>query len=140
LDSLDEAPIKYPFHDEETDIKHRVLVSIPFSYEYSKNKIEGRTKYGKTYPNKDHWELRDYLTRVLTEACAGIEWKKQKYYVSYYCQKPSYRGDAINFLEAFADVIKKVIGVDDNYLVVEDIDFEVIKNGADNRIFISISQ
>ena len=80
------------------------------------------------------------MTRVLTEACAGIEWKKQKYYVSYYCQKPSYRGDAINFLEAFADVIKKVIGVDDNYLVVEDIDFEVIKNGADNRIFISISQ
>jgi hypothetical protein len=133
-------PIKYPFHEEETNISHRVLVSIPFDYNYSKNKIEGRTKSGKTYPLKEHWQLREYLTRVLTEACAGIVWEKRKYYLSYYAQKPSNRGDVINFLEAFADVIKVVIGVDDNYLCIQDIDFEVVKNGIDNKILISISQ
>ncbi len=134
------APIIYPFHTEAS-VTHRVLVSIPFDYNYSKNKIEGRTRSGKTYPLPEHKQLREYLKSVLTQACAGIEWKKkQKYYLSYYCQKPSNRGDAINFLEAFADVLKVVIGVDDNYLVVENIDFEVIKNGIDNKIFISISQ
>jgi len=132
--------LTYPFHERETNLTHRVLVSIPFDYNYSKNKIEGRTKSGKTYPLREHWELREYLTRVLTEACKGIEWKKQKYYVSYYAQKPSNRGDVINFLEAFADVIKKVIGVDDNYLCVDDIDFEVVRNCGENKIFISISQ
>ena len=134
------VPIAYPFNTE-AKVTHRVLVSIPFDYNYSKNKIEGRTRSGKTYPLTAHKQLREYLTKVLTEACAGIVWKKkQKYYVSYYCQKPSNRGDAINFLEAFADVIKVVIGIDDNYLVVEDIDFEVVKNGTNNKIFISISQ
>lgn len=131
--------IFFPFDETEAKVTHRVLVSIPFDYNYSKNKIEGRTRSGKTYPLKEHQQLREYLTKVLTEACAGIEWKKQKYYVSYYAQKPSNRGDAINFLEAFADVIKKVIGVDDNYLVVDKIDFEVVRNG-NNKIFISISQ
>ena len=132
--------IKYPFHVEGANITHRVLVSIPFDYDYSKNKIEGRTRSGKTYPLTKHKQLREYLARVLTEACAGIVWEKRKYYVSYYAQKPSNRGDVINFLEAFADVIKLVIGIDDNYLCVEDIDFEVVKNGTDNKIFISISQ
>lgn len=132
--------IKYPFHERETNFSRQVLVTIPFDYNYSKNKIEGRTKSGKTYPLKEHWQLREYLTRVLTEACAGIVWEKRKYYVSYYAQKPSNRGDVINFLEAFADVIKKVIGVDDNYLCVHDIDFEVVRNCADNKIFICISQ
>lgn len=119
---------------------NRVLVSIPFNYGYSKNKINGITRHGKVYPLKEHQQLRVYLTGVLAEACAGITWKKQKYYVSYYVQKPSNRGDAINFLDAFADVIKKVVAVDDNFLVVNTIDFEVVKNGENNKIFISISQ
>jgi hypothetical protein len=132
--------IFFPFKKTEAKVTHRVLVSVPFDSNYSKNKIEGRTKSGKTYPLKEHWKLRDYLTHVLEDACRGIEWKKQKYYVSYFVQKPSNRGDAINFLDAFADVIKKVVGIDDNYLVVESIDYEVVKNGTNNKIFISISQ
>ena len=132
--------IFFPYNKKEAKVTHRVLVSIPFDSNWSKNKIEGRTRSGKTYPLKEHQQLREYLTEVLTEACAGIEWKKQKYYVSYFAQKPSNRGDAINFLDALADVIKKVIGVDDNYLVIQDIDFEVVKNGENNKIYISISQ
>lgn len=132
--------IFFPFNKTEAKVTHRVLVSIPFNYGYSKNKINGITRHGKVYPLKEHQQLREYLTGVLTEACAGIIWKKQKYYVSYFVQKTSNRGDAINFLDAFADVIKKVVGVDDNYLVVDKIDFEVVKNSENNKIFISISQ
>ena len=132
--------IFFPFNKAEAKVTHRVLVAIPFDYGYSKNKINGITRHGKVYPLKEHQILREYLTKALIDACAGIKWKKQKYYVSYFVQKPSNRGDAINFLDAFADVIKKVVGVDDNYLVVQDIDFEVVKNGENNKIFISISQ
>lgn len=77
---------------------------------------------------------------VLKEACEHHEWKKEKYYLSLHVQKPNNRGDAINYLDAIADVVKHAIGIDDNYMEVEKITYEVVRNKEDLKIYISVAQ
>lgn len=131
----------FSFYKERgADPTYRVLVSFPYDSNLSKNKAHGTTKTGKWYTKADHRKLKEDLLEILADACKGHEWKKEKYWLAIHVQKPSNRGDAINYLDAIADVVKHAVGVDDNFLEVERITFEVIKNGTDNKIFISISQ
>lgn len=120
--------------------KYRVLVAIPFTYEYSKNKMWRTTRQGRVYITAEHRKLRQELEEILSYACGDHKWKKDKYYLSYHVQKPSQRGDAINFLDTFADAVKKAVGVDDNLLEVERISYEVVKNSENLKIFVSIAQ
>lgn len=128
------------FFNLETSPKKRVLVSFPFDSNLSKNKAHGTTKTGKWYTKADHRKLKEELLKILTHACKEHEWKKEKYWIALHVQKPSNRGDAINYLDAIADVVKHAVGIDDNYMEVEAITYEVIRNGTNNKIYISIAQ
>jgi hypothetical protein len=128
------------FFKLETRPSQRVIISFPYDSNFSKNKAHGTTRTGKWYTKAEHRRLKEELLELLADACKPYEWKKEKYWIAIHVQKPSNRGDAINYLDAIADVIKHAVGVDDNYMEVENITYEVIKNGTNNKIFISISQ
>lgn len=117
--------------------KHRVLVAIPYNVNLSKNKQHGITRTGRMYTLPAHKKAREELAKVINDAVQSHRWEKKKYWLAIHVQKPSNRGDCANYLDAIADVAKKCIGVDDNYLEVEKITYEVQKDG---KIFISIAQ
>lgn len=132
------ANIFFPY----TPLPHRnqrVTIAIPFDFVLSKNRKFATARNGRMYVRADHKKACEQLEAQLREACKNYTWKKAPYYLAIHVQKENNRGDAANFLDAIADATKKAIGVDDCWLAVERITWEV-KKDADRRIFISISQ
>lgn len=125
--------------EKEAKPTQRIIVSFPFDSNLSKNRAHGTTKSGKWYTRAEHRMLKENLLSLLKPECEKYIWKKDKYYLSIHVQKPSNRGDCVNYLDAIADVVKHAIGVDDNYMEVQAITFEVIRTGS-QKIFISVAQ
>ncbi len=139
------APIErgtiFSIYGLATDAKYRVIVAIPFDINLSKNKAKMLTRQGKMYTPAQHKAAKAHLLRVLSEACKDHAWKKQtKYWMAIHVQKPNNRSDAPNFVDAIADVIKLAIGVDDCWMEIEKVTYEVIKDRTDLKIFVSVSQ
>lgn len=134
------SSIFFIFGKHRLEPKQRVLVSFPFNSDLSKNKAHATTKQGKWYTRAEHKKLKEQLLEILKYECSKFTWKKEKYYLALHVQKTSNRGDCINYLDAIADVVKHAVGIDDNYMEVERITYEVVKDEPDNKIFISIAQ
>ena len=92
------------------------------------------------YTPAAHRNAKEHALQVLTEACKNYEWKKRtKYWLAIHVQKPDNRSDAPNFVDAICDVVKLAVGVDDCWLELEGVTYEVVKDGT-NKIFICVSQ
>lgn len=124
---------------EEAAFKNKVVVSFPFDSNLSKNKAHGTTRTGKWYTRAEHRKLKEELLETLKPECKKHEWKKDKYYLAIHVEKPSNRGDCINYLDAIADVVKKAVGVDDNYMEVLGISYTVVREG-NQQIYIYVAQ
>lgn len=61
----------------------------------------------------------------MTSALLNLKFFNNKIYLDIHVAKPRTNIDAINFLDAIADVLKKVIGVDDRWYCIKSLDWEV---------------
>jgi hypothetical protein len=129
----------FTVYEREAKPTQRVIVSFPFDSNLSKNKALGTTRTGKWYTKAEHRKLKEDLYDLMKPECDKYAWKKEKYYLTIHVQKPSNRGDCVNYLDAIADVVKKCVQVDDNYMEVEQITFEVVREGV-QKIYISVAQ
>jgi hypothetical protein len=118
-----------------------VYVSVPFSYNYSKNKIarasvnrQGRVS---VHVNPISKSLCDNLAWDVKQALEGRTFRKDKIFLDIMVEKPDHRGDALNVLDLIADGIKAGIGIDDRYFAIQRLDWVIKKNG---RIIIGIIQ
>lgn len=120
--------------DHDSDILLRLVV--PFDQSYSKNSIWRSNDKGhvqnRQYRNQLQQDLTDRIKR------ANMRWRINKVYLDILVQKPSSRGDAINFLDVIADAVKKGIGLDDYWFAVRRLDWEIVK--TDPKVIIGISQ
>lgn len=65
------------------------------------------------------------LLLELTKAFKGVKMYNNKIYLDIFVAKPRTNIDAINFIDAVADVVKKVIGVDDKWFSIKCLDWKV---------------
>lgn len=61
----------------------------------------------------------------LTKALKGVKMYNNKVYLDIFVCKPRTNIDAINFLDAVADVLKRVINVDDKWYSIKSLDWKV---------------
>lgn len=61
----------------------------------------------------------------LTIALKRVKMYNNKVYLDIFVCKPRTNIDAINFLDAIADVLKRVIGVDDKWFSIKSLDWIV---------------
>lgn len=118
------------------DFGHMLRFWVPFDGNLSKNRKLKVTREGRVYTNSDTRHIMERITQLVLSS--QIKWNINKIYLEIIVQKPNMRGDAINFLDAIADAVKKGLPLDDNWFAVEKIDWEIVKK--DPRIYISIMQ
>lgn len=79
---------------------------------------------------------REALTQSLLNKDHGFV--QGKIWIDICVQKPEHRGDAVNFVDAICDAVKKGIGIDDRWFSLGLVDWQIVKK--DPFIIISIGQ
>jgi hypothetical protein len=128
--------------DREIDLHHVMRLVIPFDPVFSKNAIWSM-KRGSNYifVGQKHRQAREYLVQQIRHCIAtsgGQSFHNGKVWIDLLVQKPSHRGDAINFLDGICDAIKVAIGIDDNWFAVRRVDWQIVKETP--RIIVGIGQ
>lgn len=118
---------------------NKIEVSVPFTWEWSKNKMWKTARNGRTYLNPDTKILLSTLEIAVKYQLSkqNIKIKKEKIYLSIYAELENHRGDAINLIDTLCDAIKKGLGVDDRWFCIKSLDWEIKKSG---KIRITIEQ
>ena len=115
----------------------KITLYTPFSSWYSKNKMWAHNSF-RTYIPKEAQQIRDDLTIELKNELGDKVFKKEKVWISLFIEKPDNRCDAVNFIDTICDVVKKVIGIDDRYFSIREVDWKIVKDKP--KIFIKIEQ
>lgn len=99
-------------------------VKVTYNSNLSKNaRIANRFKGFYIKPEAKRAEA--VLEHELTIALKRVKLYNNKVYLDIFVMKPRTNIDAINFLDAIADVLKRVTGVDDKWYSVKSIDWAV---------------
>lgn len=118
----------------------KLKISIPFTWDWSKNKMWKATRFGRLYLNPKTKQLIDFLiykTRIEIKKNKLFFVKRKKVYLSIYAELENHRGDALNLLDTIADALKEAINIDDRWFAIKSLDWEIKKGG---KIFIEVSQ
>ena len=115
----------------------KITLYTPFSSWYSKNKMWKHNQF-RAYIPKEAQQVRDDLMIELKNELGDKKFKKEKVWVSLFIEKPDNRCDAVNFIDTICDVIKKVIGIDDRWFSIGEVDWKIEKDKP--KIFIKIEQ
>ena len=111
--------------------------AIPYDTNLSKNRMLGIKKGKRFY-------FRNPQTKAIQEMIAWeikgsrTKWYADKLYVSIFVQKPYFGTAAINFVDTICDAIQVGTGINDCWIVLRRVDWQVIK--INPKIFIEISQ
>ena len=111
-------------------------VSIPFSYDLSKNAIYGFSRGGHRFIRKDVAALREELQWRL--AGEHGHWYAGPLWLTFHVEKSNARGDAINVVTTIADAIKEAIGVDDRWYGIARLDWSIVVTNP--QVHIGIGQ
>ena len=112
--------------------------TLPFDTGLSKNRAKtilgrGRKKFiGLT---EEYRAITKNYIAILEPMFINKEFKKQKVYITMRVFKPNHRSDAINLVDGMADILKKVMGLDDRYFSVW-CDWEIDKENPRVEIYI----
>lgn len=99
-------------------------VRVTYNSKLSKNaRIANRFK--GFYIKPDAKAAEATLEYELTLALKRVKMYNNKVYLEIFVCKPRTNIDAINFLDAIADVLKRVIGVDDKWFSIKSLDWIV---------------
>lgn len=113
-----------------------LIIKTPFTFNLSKNCQSRFGAYGHVYLRKEaNMEREKIINKIIA---SEVKFVTGKIWISLLIQKPEARGDAINFVDAICDAIKKGIGVDDNWFCIKQVDWEIKKE--DPHIYIRIEQ
>lgn len=119
--------------------KHGVWVTVPFSLDFSKNRIYSiAAKSGHVFLRQEAKRTRAEITHLIKEQLSGERFYKGKVWVDIFVQKPSYRSDAINVIDSVCDAIKVAIGVDDTWFCIGKLDWEIAKK--EPKLFLHVWQ
>lgn len=120
------------------DLLWFVRVSVPFTYNISKNAIYSMTRRGHVFLRKNHHGARNAIALAIKQALKGRRIVQNKVWIDLYVQKPNHKGDAINVVDAVCDAIKVVAGIDDRWFCIRRLDWQVAKH--EPKIFIGVGQ
>lgn len=124
---------------EKCDFKNAVIVSVPFSYGYSKNAIYSTTSHGHVYLREQTRALRDLLYGKILEATNNERvFFNAKIYLDILVEKPNHKGDAVNVVDTVCDAVKTAIKVDDRWFSIRGLDWRIVKDGG--RLIVGIYQ
>lgn len=125
--------------DSDPDIARLVRVSMPFSYEMSKNAIWSvANKQGHVYARRQSNARRRELAQRVLLASRDGEWFEGKVWIDILVEKPDARGDAINVIDLVCDALKDVLGVDDRWYSIRRLDWAIVKR--DPMLYVGIGQ
>lgn len=113
-------------------------VSVPFSWAGSKNHIFSTRANGHVFMRQESSYMRFNLTNAVREALAGVTVANNKLWIDVFVQKPSMRGDAVNFVDMICDAVKDAMLLDDRWFSIRAVDWQIAKN--DPMIFVGIGQ
>jgi hypothetical protein len=102
-------------------------VSCTYSSALSKNARLAKSFRGRIYIRPEAKAAEKQLSKELTEALKNVKMYQNRVYLDLMIYKPRNTIDAINMLDAVADVLKTVIGVDDKWYGIKSIDWELDK-------------
>jgi hypothetical protein len=116
-----------------------VRVSVPFTYDASKNSRHSLSKSG-LFTRKAFVQFRTALALTLKSALArqGIKPVDGKLWLDLFVQKSNHRGDAVNVVEAICDAVQDATGVNDRWYSIKRLDWQVVHR--DPMIFVGVSQ
>lgn len=115
-----------------------VRIKHPFDYGLSKNSIYRMGLKGHVTLRKEANALRESLALKLKRAMRDVRPVEGKVWIDIFVQKPNHKGDAVNVLDAVCDAIKGVIGVDDRWYSIRQLDWQIVK--VDPQIFVGVGQ
>lgn len=124
--------------DDAPDLLWLVRIKFPFDYAISKNHIYTTRQNGHIALRTEHRHIRDVLGLAIKNALKNQTVVQNKVWLDILVQKPDHKGDAINVVDAVADVIKHSIGVDDRWFSIRRLDWEIVKENP--HIFVGIGQ
>lgn len=75
---------------------------------------------------------------IAKEALKGRRIAHRKTWVSFFVQKPNHKCDAINVVDTVCDALKKVMGLDDRWFSIGQVDWEIVREQG--RIYIRVAQ
>lgn len=113
-------------------------VQCTYSSALSKNARLAKSFRGRIYIKPEAKAAEAQLSWELTSGLKGVKIYTNRVYIDLMVYKSRNTVDAINFLDAVADVLKKVIGVDDKWFSVKGIDWAMDKTNP--RIIVKIYQ
>lgn len=113
-------------------------VQCTYSSALSKNARLKRSFRGRLYIDAKAKAAEAQLERELTTALKGIKWYQSKVYLDIYVFKSRTNTDALNFIDALADCLKRVILVDDKFYSIKSCDWELDRKNP--RIILKLFQ
>lgn len=122
--------------NKRPDLVHVIRLKFPFTWALSKNFQWGARPGGYVYLRREAKAMREVITRTLLQMDHGFV--QGKIWLDICVQKPDHKGDAVNFVDAICDAVKKGIGVDDRWFSLGLVDWQIVKK--EPWIIIAIGQ
>lgn len=124
---------------EAKEFKQVFKIELPFLSHLLKNQYK---KFSKNHVFISK-ESRDAGNLVSLKIKSELNKQKIKFFhnkisIALHIQKPSTASDAINFLDSFADIIKKVLKIDDKWFEIHALTWAVVK--TEPKIILYICQ
>lgn len=114
----------------------KLSVEIPFTWDWSKNKMWLKRRDGGFYLNKKTKNLSHELFLAIRSKRPNFTPKK-KVYITIFAELSNHRGDAVNLVDTLLDAVKGAINIDDRWFAIKSLDWEIKPNG---KIKIDIEQ
>lgn len=113
-------------------------ITCTYSPALSKNARLKRSFRGRLYIAAPAKAAEARLERELKTALKDIKFYQNKVFLDIYVVKTRVNSDALNFIDALADCLKRVIMVDDRYYGIKGLDYEL--NKAAPKIVLKLYQ
>lgn len=122
--------------NKRPDLVNVVKMRIPFTWALSKNSQFRYNVKGYVHLREEAKAARDQITQSLLMKDHGFV--PGKVWIDICVAKPEHRGDAVNFVDAICDAVKKGINIDDRWFSLGLVDWQIVK--SEPFIIISIGQ
>lgn len=122
----------------QPDISRFCVLKFPFDYALSKNAAWRNNGKGHVYLRDEARQLRERMTAEIATLAGGLGLVENRVWIGIKVEKPDFRGDAINFVDAVCDAVKVGLGIDDRWFSLMFVDWSVVK--IDPRIMVYVGQ
>lgn len=122
--------------NKRPDLINVLRLKFPFTWALSKNYQWGYGRGGYVFLRRESKEAREKITAYLQRQDHGFV--QGKIWIDICVQKPDHKGDAVNFVDAICDAIKKGIAIDDRWFSLGLVDWQIVKKNP--QIIVSIGQ